>query len=118
MNKRQYLGQTEVAQFIDHLASVINGSEPLDSPRSFHYLHAPADFDEEFGRANIAGRLEDLFERYWWRRAYYGTNEALLQTALRGAQTVAGDCGGLWRLAPAPAAGYRAMRRGQSARGN
>ncbi|MDF3836943.1 hypothetical protein P3W85_28915 [Cupriavidus basilensis] len=79
MNKSQYLGQTEVAGFIDYMAGVINGSKALDFPYRFHYLHAPADFDEKFGLANIAGRLKDLFERYWWRRAYYGTNEALLQ---------------------------------------
>ena len=83
MNKKDYLNQEVVANFVSYLAKLINGTEALAFEYRFHRQKAPADFVELAGTAQT---LEDLFKRYWWDRKYYDANANALagfQKAIR-----------------------------------
>ena len=82
MNKKDYLNQEVVANFVSYLAKLINGTEALAFAYRFHSRHAPADFHDKFrltgGLTGTAQTLEDLFERYWWDKQYYDANAKTL----------------------------------------
>jgi len=75
MNRNDYLKNSLVVRhFVEYLSRVFGGTQRIDFTYRFHHFHAPADFDERFGLEGTAPLLEDLFDRYYWNRAYYAEN--------------------------------------------
>jgi len=79
MNKKDYLNQKIVADFVIYLTNLINGEEALAFEYCFRSQHAPADFQQKLGLAGTAQTLEDLFKRYWWDGQYYDANAKALE---------------------------------------
>lgn len=74
MLKQDYLETALVPEFVDYLASILSGKSPIDFEYRFHSAHAPSGYRDGFGLAGTAQTLEDLFDRYYWKREYHAAN--------------------------------------------
>lgn len=82
MNRADYLGNDDVAEFVDFVAALIKGA-PFHHAYHCHDRRLPPGYETRFGRRFSVCCIEEAFDRYFWASGDFNENQVALNS-IRG----------------------------------